>query len=545
MIYLLCLDNNHEKWDEKAELFKKNVKENVILISERRFTNLIVKNFSEYTKGAHVLAKELYYRINTIISLSIAMIALGSKHPNSLERIEKCIELGFMRHPNEFPEGVSFEKLMTTATEPYFRTISRNFIDNVIIIKLAMKSKTNNIEEWCNNLNFIVCKYIEKCNGKLIIKLLEENLAKAIKEKQTKQSIQMIKTEIVNLNRSMKICKESKTELADMIMSHIRILNAYVYSTFCIDIFTKYKFNETFLVILSAEMYSLYINLLGADLKDRRDMLQVRVFGDADGANEDPELKMISQNHLKMAEDYAKEVASELLEDENNETRKKINKIEKEREREKKRREALLLQEEQGRIHLKLQQEQEEKEKKEREEKEKYDEDKLIHRRFITLIKEELVVKFIDSFKEPEIIIQDSSESICSEESFETTNSSEHIESPKLDSVSTELGPDNFKISSEGLYLTQEKYEVYKQELDTFKKFPFFYIQNPNAFIFNLFDTIPNIYNQNEIKAFTMAKELPCMWSKLQTSDYLLRDQYYTEFRNFEYQIIHIMNLEI
>ena len=29
------------------------------------------------------------------------------------------------------------------------------------------------------------------------------------------------------------------------------------------------KFNETFLVILSAEMYSLYINLLGADLKEK------------------------------------------------------------------------------------------------------------------------------------------------------------------------------------------------------------------------------------------------------------------------------------
>jgi hypothetical protein len=228
---------------------------------------------------------------------------------------------------------------------------------------------------------------------------------------------------------------------------------------------------------------------------------------------------------------------------ENNETRKKIHKNRKRREREKKRKKALFFQEEQEREKLRLQQE--EKEKREREEKEKYEEDKLIHRRFITLIKEELIVKFMDSFKEPEIIIQDSSEHTDSEESFETTNSSETIESPKPDSISTDLGPDNFKISSEGVHLTQEKYEVYKQELETFKKFPFFYIQNPSAFIFNLFDTIPNIYNQNQIKAFTMAKELPSMWAKIQTSDYLLRDQYYTKFRNFEYQIIHIINLEI
>jgi hypothetical protein len=273
-------------------------------------------------------------------------------------------------------------------------------------------------------------------------------------------------------------------------MSHIRILNAYIYSTFCIDIFTKYKFDETFLVILSAEMYSLYINLLGADLKERKDMLQIRVFGDVDGAKEDPELKMVSQNHLKMAEDYAKEIASELIEEENSETRKKINKIEKEREKERKRKEALLLQEEKERTQLRLRQEQEEKIRKEKEEKEKYEEDRLIHKRFNNMIMEELSLKFRDSLKES-LESFDSTEStestestysVCSEESFETSKSCEN--SPTLH----DLGPDSFKVSPEGLYLSQEKYEVYKQELETFKKFPFFFIEKPDAFIFHLFD---------------------------------------------------------
>ena len=335
----------------------------------------------------------------------------------------------------------------------------------------------------------------------------------------------------------MKICKETKIELADMIMSHVRILNAYIYSTYCIDVFTKYKFNETFLVILSSEMYSLYINLLGADLRDRKEIVQIRVFGDVDGAKEDPELKKINENHLKMAEDYAKEIASELIQEENKETRKKIHKIEKERERERKRKEALLLQEEQEREKLRLQQEKEESERKEKEEKEKYEEDRLIHRKFFNAIKEELKSKFIEDTK-----TLDSSNSICSEESFETIESEDSIESPQSNSTPIDLGPDNFRISPEGVELTTEKYEVYKQELETFKKFPFFYIQNPKAFIFQLFDTIPNIYKENEQKAFTMAKELPSLWSKIQNEDYLLRDQYYTEFRNFEYKIIHIMN---
>jgi hypothetical protein len=40
-----------------------------------------------------------------------------------------------------------------------------------------------------------------------------------------------------------------------------------------------------------------------------------------------------------------------------------------------------------------------------------------------------------------------------------------------------------------------------------------------------------------------MAKDLPKMWDKIQIADYTLRDQYYIEFKNFEQQIIHVINL--
>ena len=508
-IYIFCLFPELENNIPHIHQFKDTIKGKFNIITERKNLELVQYYFNDIAENVHSMTKDIYFHLMAISSLGITIIELCSRRPSFFESLQKLVDSGIVQLPDEMNEIP--KTFLELPLEPLFRVLSRNMITHVDIIRLGINFKDNKLDEWCNNLKFILCRLVEKCCGKLIIKMLEEEKERLIKLGNNKDVITKIKYEIATLEKNFEKTTETRIELQELFFTNMKLVCDYVYVVFIMNVFKLYKKTDNFLILVDSDEYAMFLGILGEELKIKKTMIHVKVFGNVHKTEDNKFMDKLMKSTFSTAEEMSMEKANELLAEENLEKQKKMEKEKCERERLEKKRKRL------------------EKERFERIEQERLEKERLEKER---LEKERL-----------ERIEQERLE----KENIETKKKSQSL---KLNPTTQEFVPSSkkeFEITTtqEGVYMSQENYNIMMEQFKTFKAFPSYYFTNQNILLFEMLEKSPSIFKFNEIQAYNLTKtHLFSIWNSLfSTYDYKYRDTVYTQFRNLESQIVYIANM--
>jgi hypothetical protein len=244
MIYIFCLYPELENNLPHIQVFKENTNSKFNIITERKNLDLVQIYFNDIGENVHSMTKDIYYHLMALSSIGIAIIELCSRRPSFFESLQKLVDIDLIHLPEEIKEIP--KTFLELPLEPLFKVLSRKMITHIDIIRLGMSSfKDSKLDEWCNNLKFILCRLIEKCCGRLIIKMLEEEKEKSIKFGD-KEMIKKINSEISILEKNFSKTTETRVELQELFYTNMKLVCDYVYVIFIMNVFKLYKQTDKF-----------------------------------------------------------------------------------------------------------------------------------------------------------------------------------------------------------------------------------------------------------------------------------------------------------
>jgi uncharacterized protein YjbI with pentapeptide repeats len=587
MIYIFSVEKEQRINLTHIQNFKEAVSDELVIITERRFIDFVFETMRNRAIGVHHLPKNIYYELMCISYIGIAILELVPRHITFFDNFQKLVDEKVIVLPEELKE---YPKTFTSEFpfEPFFKILSREIMNHINILKEGLKSSDNKLEQWCNNMNLIICKLVEKSCGKLIIKMLEEEKGKELKGKNRKQILDQIDCEIALLESNIASLKETSVELQEYFYTNMKLLNIYVYIISIMKIFKIYKPTQTFLILIDEMDYSMFISLFSNELKHSKKMTPVKIFGNITIKESCKLLDKLFTYTIKSAEEYSMAIANELVKDEKE---KQSKTVAKNREKEEKRRLRLeqenlakerLKQEnlekerlEQERLKQenlakeKLEQERLEQENlaKERLEQERLEQENLAKERLEqenlakerleqeNLAKERLEQERLEQENlakerlEQEVFAKKQFEQDCIKEvenqriaQIVLEEQYKSIKKPlKFNPATEEFVP--LSIRNQG-YSSTIQYQI-DSELKIFKSFPCYFFRNPQSILKHYFDNYPGMFKHNELQAYYMAiNHLFHLWNNLvHCYDYRYRDTIYQQFKNLETAIIHIANL--
>jgi hypothetical protein len=587
-IYIFCLYPELEKNIPHIQTFKETIKGKFNIITERKNLDLVQVYFNDIGENVHSMTKDIYFHLMAISTIGIAIIELCSRRPSFFESLQKLVDMNLLQLPDEMKEIP--KTFLELPLEPLFRVLSRNMITHIDIVRLGLINfKDPKLDEWCNNLKFILCRLVEKCCGKLIIKMLEEEREKIRKFGNNKDMIKRINNEISMLEKNFAKTTETRIELQELFFTNTKLVCDYVYVIFIMNVFKLYKQTDNFLILVDSDEYAMFLGILGEELKKKKTMIHVKVFGNVYKTEDNKFMDRLMQSTLSTAEEMSMEKANELLEEENKEKQEKLEKKKLERERlekKRKRMEERLKQEAEERLirenEERLKQEAEERLKQEAEERlireneerlKQETEERLIRENEERLIRENeerLIRENEERLKQEaeerlkqeaeERLKQEAEERLKQEteerlkQETEERLKQELLETKKvpllkLNPTIEEFIPTSKKseinTTPQGVYMSQENYNQMMEQFKIFKAFPSYYFTNQKVLLFEMLEKSPSVFKFNEIQAYTLTKtHLFSIWNTLySTYDYKYRDILYTQFRNLENQIVYIANM--
>jgi hypothetical protein len=589
MLYIFSVEQEKERNLFNIQKFKEAVPENVTVITEKRFTELIVETLRGKAENIHCLSKEIYYELLCISHIGIAILELVPQRFTFFENFQKIVDEKIIELPEELKEipKVFDEKF---PFEPLFRILSREMMKHIDIIKFGLRNSGNKLEEWCNNMNLILCKLIEKCCGRLIIKMLEEEKGKELQGKNRKHIIAQVDNEIRVLEHSIEATKETRYELQEYFYTNMKLLNLYVYIISILKIFKLYKSNQTFLILVDEFDYAMFISIFSNELKQAKKLTSVKIFGNITMTENCKLLDKLFKYTIATAEEHSMMIANELLQEEQ-EKQKRIE--EKNKIKEEKRRliQENLVKERQRQEQESLKQENLEKERlkqenlakerlkqenlaKERLEKERLEKERLKQE---NLAKEHLEKERLEKERqrqeqehlEKERLKQENlakehlkqenlakerlkQENLAKEQYIKTVEQERisqilaeevHVKikkSLKFNPSTEEFIPSSIKMQQPTMVVP---YQQIQEEMKIFKSFPCYLFRNQSILGY-YFDNYPSMFKYTEVQAYYMVKNhLSQLWNNLiYCYDYRYRDTIYQQFKNLEASIIYTLN---
>ena len=583
-IYIFCLYPELENNIPHIRQFKDTIKGKFNIITERKNLDLVQVYFNDIGENVHSMTKDIYFHLMAISTIGINIIELCSRRPSFFESFQKLLDMNLVQLPEDIKElPKTFVEL---PLEPLFRVLSKNMITHVDIIRLGINFKDNKLDEWCNNLKFILCRLVEKCCGRLIIKMLEEEREKIRKTANSKDMVKKINYEITMLEKNFAKTTETRIELQELFFTNMKLVCDYVYVVFIMNVFKLYKKTDNFLILVDSEEYAMFLGILGDELKQKKTMIHVKVFGNVNKTEDNKFMDKLMKSAVSTAEEMAMENANELLQLENKEKEEKIEKEKLERERlEKKRKKTEEERFERERLENlerlekerleRLEKERLERERLEKIEKERLEKERLERERLEKIEKERLEKERLERERlEKERLERErlekerlEKERLEKERLEKERLEKERLERERLERLERErletkkppllkLNPDTKEFipisknpeittTQQGVYMSQENYNQMMEQLKTFKSFPSYFFTNPSVLLFEMLEKSPTIFKFNEVQAYNLTKtHLFSIWNSLYSIyDYKYRDTLYQQFRNLENQIVYIANM--
>jgi hypothetical protein len=553
MIYLFSVEQEKEKNLTHIQNFKGAVSENLVIITEKRFTGLITETLRDKAENVHCLSKEIYYELMCISYIGVSILELVPRRATFFDNFQKLVDEKIITLPDELKEIPKvFDEHFPF--EPLFRILSREMMKHIDIIKFGLRNSDNKLEQWCNNMNLILCKLIEKCCGRLMIKMLEEEKGKELQGKNRKEMIAQVDHEIRVLEHSIESTKETRYELQEYFYTNMKLLNLYVYIISIMKIFKIYKPTQTFLILIDEFDYAMFISLFSNELKQAKRLASVKIFGNITITESCKLLDKLFKYTIASAEEYSMIAANELLQEEQ-EKQKRLeekNKMKKENKRLK-----MLEQERLQEEILAKERLQQEILAKERLQQERLQQERLQQE---ILEKERLQQEILEKERLQQEILEKErlQQEILEKENFEQT----YIKAIEQERISQILSEENhmkmkkplkFNPNTEEFIPSTVKvqqstmnvpYQQIEEEMKSFRAFPCYLLRNPQSILVYYFDNYPSMFKYTEVQAYYMVKNhLFHIWNNLiYCYDYRYRDDIYQNFKNLEAGIIHIAN---